>query len=180
VLAGVDPLAPAVELVLEVERVGNAPPGLEVAVNEAVGALERPLGLAVAGVEDDPAHRELTAEGEQRLGRPPAGRNRPLAVPDDLARQRAELGKAAAHPPGDVGELLREHRRAGEGARVGKLGGDDEAAARLAVADRDLSLRLAEVELAKLAGAVDRSLVGARRRQKPRPDLAQQVIEDRL
>ena len=67
-LALVDPIAPAVELVLEVGRVGEAPAGLEVAVNEAVVALEGPLGLAVAGVEDDPAQRELAAEGEERLG----------------------------------------------------------------------------------------------------------------
>jgi hypothetical protein len=43
VLALVDPIAPAVELVLEVGRVGEAPAGLEVAVNEAVVALEGPL-----------------------------------------------------------------------------------------------------------------------------------------
>jgi hypothetical protein len=42
--ARVDAIAPAVELVLEVERVGEAPAGLEVAVQEAVAALERALG----------------------------------------------------------------------------------------------------------------------------------------
>jgi hypothetical protein len=36
------------------------------------------------------------------------------------------------------------------------------------------------VELAELAGAVDRALVGARRRQKARTQLAQQLVEDRL
>ena len=45
----------AVELVLEVKRVGKAPPGLEVAVQEAVAALQGTLGLAVACVEDHPA-----------------------------------------------------------------------------------------------------------------------------
>jgi hypothetical protein len=41
-------------------------------VQEAVAALERALGLAVAGVEDDPAERELAAEARKSaLGRPP-------------------------------------------------------------------------------------------------------------
>src|SRR5207253_11304893 len=47
-------LAPAVELILEVERIGKAPAGLEVAVQEAMAALERALSLAVARIEDDP------------------------------------------------------------------------------------------------------------------------------
>jgi hypothetical protein len=69
--ARVDALAPAVELVLEVERVREPPAGLEIAVQEAVRALERALGLAVARVEDDPTERELAAEGEEvSVGRP--------------------------------------------------------------------------------------------------------------
>jgi hypothetical protein len=80
--ARVDALAPAVELVLEVELVGEPAAGLEIAVQEAVAALERALGLAVARVEDDPTERELAAEGEEVLGRPALGSDRALAVPD--------------------------------------------------------------------------------------------------
>lgn len=95
----VDPLAPPIELVLEVEVVGERAACLEVAVDEAVGALERPLGLAVAGVEDDPADRELAAEGGERLGgAPAAGVDRVLAVPDHLLGQGAEAGDATVHP----------------------------------------------------------------------------------
>ena len=76
--ARVDAIAPAVELVLEVERVREPPAGLEVAVQEAVAALQRALGLAVAGVEDHPAQRELAAEREERArSGGPAARSRP-------------------------------------------------------------------------------------------------------
>src|SRR5215216_225860 len=151
--ASVDLVAPQVELELEVEGVGEQAPGLEVAVDEAVTALERPLGLAVAGVEDHPARRELAAEGGEGVGRAPTARvDRPLAIPDQLLRQGAEPPKAAAHAPGDVGPLLREDERPGEGAREGQLAGDDPAPPGLAGADRDLPPRLAEVELEELAG----------------------------
>ena len=56
---------------------------------------------------------------------------------------------------------------AGGGARSPELCGDEEAAARLAVADRDLAPRLEEVELAELAGSVDGPLVGALGAQDP-------------
>jgi hypothetical protein len=105
--------------------------------------------------------------------------DRPLAIPDELRGQRAEPPEAAVHAPGDVGPLLREHQRPGEGARVGQLGGDDIAAPRLAVPDRDLPPRLAEVELAQLARAIARALVGARK-QEAGAQLAQEVVEDRL
>src|SRR5207245_10434416 len=88
--ARLDALTPALELVLEVERIGKAPARLEVAVQEAVAALQRPLGLAVAGIEDHPAERELTAEREELSGRLALRGDRALAVPDELARQGAE------------------------------------------------------------------------------------------
>jgi hypothetical protein len=145
-----------------------------------VAALECALGLTVAWVEDDPAERELAAEGEEVFRRAALGRDRALAVPDELLGQRAEALEAARHPEGDVCELLREDERAGEGARVGQAAGDDVAAPGLAIADRDLRARLAEVELRELAGAVARALEAAWRRQEARPQLAQQLVEDRL
>ena len=149
-------------------------------MNEAVVALEGPLGLAVAGVEDDPAQRELAAEGEERLGRLTARRDRTLAVPNELCRQRTEPLKAAAHAPGNVGKLLREDQGAGKGARVGQLAGDEIALAQLIPADRDLAPGLGEVELGQLAGSVDGALVGARRWQVAGAELAQEIVEDRL
>ena len=69
--ARVDALTPAVELVLKVQSVGEAPAGLEVAVQEAVAALERPFGRSVARVEDDPAERELPQKARNScVGRP--------------------------------------------------------------------------------------------------------------
>src|SRR6266516_4178101 len=106
VRARVDALAPALELVGEVEVVGKAPPGLEVAVQEAVASLERSLGLAVAGIEDHPAERELPAEGEELLRRLTLGGDRALAIPDELGGQGAQAGQAAAHAEGDVLKLL--------------------------------------------------------------------------
>jgi hypothetical protein len=77
---------------------GEPPPGLEVAVQKPVVALERPLGLAVARVEEDPAHGEPAAEGGELVGRAAVpGVERALTVPDELLRQRPEPVKAAAH-----------------------------------------------------------------------------------
>jgi hypothetical protein len=47
------------------------------------------------------------------------------------------------------------------------------------VADRDLGPRLPDVELADLAGPIDRALKRPRRDEQ-RPDFAQVVIDDRL
>ncbi|MCA1703187.1 MAG: hypothetical protein LC808_07905, partial [Actinobacteria bacterium] len=64
---------------------------LEALAHEAVGALERPLGLGVASRKDPPADRELTAEGGKALARATApGVDRALAVPDERLGQRAE------------------------------------------------------------------------------------------
>src|SRR3954462_8046925 len=138
-----------------------------------------PLAWQSPASEDHPAQRELAAEGEELFGRVALRRDRALAVPDQLARQRAQPLKAAAHPERDIRELLREHQRAGERAREGQLTRDDVAAARLAPPDRDLRARLTEIELRQLARAITRALKAARRRNKPRPQLAQQLIKDR-
>jgi hypothetical protein len=69
--APIDLVAPLIELELEVERVGKAPPRLEAAVQIAVAALERALGLAITWVEDDPAERQLPQKARKSsVGRP--------------------------------------------------------------------------------------------------------------
>ena len=178
--AGVGASGPGVELGPVVEVVGEAPGGLEVGAHEAVRALERSLGLGVASVEDDPADPELAAEGGKALGRLPAAAvDRRLAIPDQLLGQAPQPLEAAAHPQAQIRELLREDQRRGERARVAELGRHHPAAAQLAVADRDRPRGLPEIELAQLAGPVDRALVGAQR-QVAGADLAHVVVDDRL
>jgi hypothetical protein len=82
-------------------------------------------------------------------------------------------------PPGDVLEALGEDERPGAGPRVAHHRDHHEAAAGLAVADRDLVLGLPEIELADLAGAVGGALEGAWRAEH-RAQLAHVVLEDRL
>ena len=53
---------------------------------------------------------------------------------------------------GDPSGLDEEDQGAGERPRVAELGGDEPSRPRLAMADRDLALRLREIELAELAG----------------------------
>src|SRR5215211_1473587 len=171
---------PAVELVLVVELRDEAAGRLEAALEEVMQALERPLCLAVARIEDDPADPELPAEGgELRRRLTAASVDRALAVPDHPLGQRAELRQAAAHPPEHVGGLLGEDERRGAGAGVARAGGDYEAASGLAVADGDLLARLPEVELDELAGPVAGALEGARRGED-RSQLAHVVVQDRL
>jgi hypothetical protein len=165
---------------LEVELIGEPPPGLEVAVQEAVVALERAPGLAIPGIEQDPAVGEGAAEGGELLDRAPVpGVDRALPVPHRL------LGSAPSRArqrliPSDVRELLGEDECAAEAPRVGQLAGDHIAPARLAEADRNLAQRLGQVKLGQLAGTVDGALKGPGRRPVAGPELAQQVVEDRL
>lgn len=106
--------------------------------------------------------------------------NRALAVPDQLLGQGAETAQAAVHAPGDVAELFAEDQSAGEGSRVGELGGEDVAGAGLSPADRDLAAGLGQIELAELAGAVVGALKAARCRQVAGLKLSQKDVEDRL
>jgi hypothetical protein len=105
--------------------------------------------------------------------------DRPLTVPDQPLRQRAQPTEAAAHAEQQVGRLLGEHQRARQRPRPAELGGHHPAAAGLPVTDRDRLARLEQVELQQLAGPVDRALVGAPD-QVARAELAHPVIEDRL
>ena len=75
--AGVDLVSAAVELILKVELVGEAPSGLEVAVQEAVVALERALGL------QSPASRMIqpSASWPQKARKGSLGRPRGAIAP---------------------------------------------------------------------------------------------------
>jgi hypothetical protein len=104
---------------------------------------------------------------------------RALAIGNQPRRQPADLAQAAPQPEEDVGRLLREDERPRPEARVAERADDDEALARLAVADRDLAPGLPEVELEQLPRAVDRPLVGARP-QVVGAHRAHVVVDDRL
>src|SRR5207245_9580406 len=146
----------------------------------ALQPLDDALRLRILGLEETPADPQLAAQGRERLTRAAlAGVQRPLAIPDQRLRQRAQLRQAVADPIQEVGRLLREDERAGAGARVGQAANDDVAAPRLAAADRDLARRLPEIELAEHTGPVPRPLEGALTLEE-RSHLAQVVVEDRL
>ena len=79
--AGVDLVAPAVELVLAVELVGEHPTGLEVRAQVAPTVLDQPLGLAVARLENQAAHGKLAEQPGIGLGgAASAGVQRALAI----------------------------------------------------------------------------------------------------
>lgn len=103
-------------------------------------------GSAASQIEK-PTGREPQKTAKGSLGFPFGG-DRRLAVPDDGLRQSAQLRQAAAHAPEDVGRLLGEDQRPGAGSRAAQGAGDNPAPAGLTVANRDLLLRLPEVELA--------------------------------
>jgi hypothetical protein len=172
---------PAVELGLEVELACERAAGLEARLRVALQPLDDPLRLRVARLEETPADPELAAEGGEWIGRPAAaGMQRALAVPDQRLRQTAQLDQTRANPVQQIGRLLREHQRAGTGARVRQTANNDVAAPRLPGTDRNLPRRLPQIELAERARPVRGALERARPRQKQRPHLAQVVIQDRL
>src|SRR5207249_4141879 len=124
--------------------------------------LDHALRLRIPGLEETPTDPQLAAEGGKRVGRAAAaGVQRALTVPDERLGQRAELRQATADPAQQVGRLLREHQRTSAGARVGQAADHDVAAPRLAAADRDLTRRLPEIELAECAGPIRGALEGA-------------------
>jgi hypothetical protein len=109
----VDAVTPAVELGLEVDRIGEPPAGLEVGAHKPVRTLQHALGLRVPGLQDDPADAELPAEAGQLDGRPAAaGMDRALTVEDQLLRQHPDPAQAAPDTPQDVRRLPGEDQRA--------------------------------------------------------------------
>ena len=139
-LRRVDPLAPAIELVLEVERGWRSAARPRSCRGRSGGrARARPWpGSRRGRGSTQPTASWPQKAAKRSVGRPPPAWIAPSRSQTSFSGSAPSRVEAAAHPPGDVGKLLREDERAGEGARVGQLGGDDEAAAGLAVADRDL------------------------------------------
>jgi hypothetical protein len=79
--APVRPVAPAVELVLAIELVGEHPAGLEVGAQIAAAVIDQPLGLGVARLEDQVPNPQLAEQARIVLRRTAAaGVQRPLAI----------------------------------------------------------------------------------------------------
>ena len=175
----VDPVAPAVELQLEIERVREPATRLEVRAHESVRSLEHPLRLRIASLEDHPARLQLPAERRELGGRSAAAGDRSFTVPDQLLRQHPEPTEATADAPEDVRRLLGEDQRAGDHPRPAQLHRHDVPAAQLPVTDRDPLARLPQIALHQLPRPIDRPLKRAPHLE-PRTDLADVVIEDRL
>ena len=97
----------AIELVLEVELVGERAAGLEALAQEALTVFDEPLGLGIALPADAPADPQLAAEaGEVLGGATAAAMQRSLAVGDEQLRQAAEALEAAPERPEEVGACL--------------------------------------------------------------------------
>jgi hypothetical protein len=95
----VDLHEPGVELVLEVELVGETAARLEVSLGVALQPLDSALGLRVGRPAEPPVNAQLPAERSERLAWPAAvAVNAGLAVPDQHLRQRAEPHQAAGDP----------------------------------------------------------------------------------
>jgi hypothetical protein len=99
----IDPVTPAVELELEVQRVRERRPGSKVVRMKRCERLRTPLACASPASRMIPADAERPAEARERVGRAAgAGVDRSLAVPHKLLRQRAALLQAAPEAPEDV------------------------------------------------------------------------------
>lgn len=89
---GVGLLEPGVELVLVVAFVDEVAPRFEVGLQVALQALDGALGLRIAPPAEVPPDAQEPAERGELARRPPARRAEPgLAVPDQRARQAAQL-----------------------------------------------------------------------------------------
>jgi len=90
---------PGVELLLEVQLVGEDAAGLEVRFRVALQPLDRALGLRIGQLAEMPVDLQLAAERGKRLGRPAAmAVDAGLAVPDQRPRQAAQALQAAGDP----------------------------------------------------------------------------------
>ena len=175
----VDPVTPAVELVLEVEVIREPAARHEVRAHEPVRALQDPLRLRIGRLQDHPANPELPAESHEVRRRAAVTGDRALPIPHQLLRQHPDPAEAAAEAPQDVRHLLREHQDARHQPGQAQLRRHHIPAALLPVTDRDQVPGLPQIALHQLTRPIDRPLKGATH-LKPRTDLANVVIKDRL
>jgi len=126
VLTRVHALKPRVELVFEIQVVGEHATGLEVGLQEALQSLDGTLGLWIASPAEVPADAQLPAERGELHGRAAVvAVNAGLAVPDQRFGQPAELPQTASDPAQQICGLLAEDQRAGTRARVAQARDDD-------------------------------------------------------
>ena len=127
-----------------------------------------------------PVELQLPTERGIDIRRAPAvSVQRALPVPHKRRGQSPQRPQAASDAPQQIRCLLGEHQRARTRSRIAKAGNDDVALACLTMADRDLTLRLPQIELADLPRPINSALERALRREQ-RAHLTQIVIDDRL
>jgi hypothetical protein len=115
VRARVDLRKPGIELVLEVQLVGEGAPALEVRLRIALQALDGALGLRAGRLAEPPPDSELAAEGGEGLRRSAVvAVDARLAVPDQRPRQPAQPLKTT----GDPGQQVLGPRRKDQRARA--------------------------------------------------------------
>ena len=167
--------------VLEVEVVREPPARLEVGAHEPVRALKDPLRLRIRRLQDHPADPQLPAE-RRELARSGDRRRRGSRPPDPTPA-------SPATPRSDSRQRPRPHRMSGASLEKTSApattrdqhssAGHHIPAAPLPVTDRDQLPGLPQIALHQLARPIDRPLKRAPH-HKPRPDLPDIVIEDRL
>src|ERR1700685_2662978 len=173
-------LKPPVELALEVQRVSERPRGLEVRLEILLELLDRALCLRVALPAKMPVELQLPTERGINIRRAPAvSVQRALPVPDKRRWQASQRPQALSDAPEQIRCLLGEHQRTRTDPRIAKTGNNDGGLACLTMADRDLTLRLPQIELADLPRPIDGALERALRREQ-RPHLTQIVINNAL
>ena len=118
--ARVDALAPPVELVLEVQGVGEAPAGLEVAVQEAVAALERSLwlGASPASRITQPSESSPQKARKSSVGVPARGRSRPRGPRPASPAGRPSRYRQRLIPQAMSGNSLEKTSAPANGARI--------------------------------------------------------------
>ena len=142
-------------------------------------ALQRALRLRIPGFQNHPPQLKRTAERGKVRRRPAARRDRRLAIPHQLLRQRPQPREVPRQPPEDVRRLLAEHQRPRDRARPTHLTCHHPATTLLTMTNRQVLAGLPQITLHKLARPIDRPLKRPRP-DEPRPRLTDIVIKDRL
>ena len=174
----IDPVTPAIELVLEIERVREPTPRHEVGAHEPVRSLKDSLRLRISRLQDDPANTELPAERD-KLSRSGGRdrRSRPLG-PTPASPAAPDPAKAAAEAREDVRRLLREDQDASDQPRPTQLRGHHIPAALLTMTNRN---QLRGSHRSHCTNSPGRSIVRWNvRLTRNRADLANIVIEINL
>ena len=165
VRARVDLREPGVELVLEVELVGerrgrarSSSPRSPAAARRRPWPADRPARRSASRPCSWPQNAANASDGRPPWPWMPAWRSQ-----TSVRGRPPRRSRQPAIPASRSSVCVEKTKHAGARARVAQARDHDPAAARLAVADRDLLARLPDIELADLARPIDRPLKRPRR-----------------